>query len=81
MSQFKVFGVDVQMARPRASHKNRNVKITDQAYDAARIAAGFTGESIVEFVSRIVAEHAERIIDEQYQLRRAAEPKRQIKKV
>jgi uncharacterized protein (DUF1778 family) len=56
------------MARPRSDDKPHNLKMTAKAYKAARIAAGYTGESIVSFVSRIVEERATEIIEEQHRL-------------
>jgi uncharacterized protein (DUF1778 family) len=56
------------MARPRSDPKPHNLKMTAAAHKAARIAAGYTGESIVAFVNRIVEERAGEIIEEQHKL-------------
>src|SRR4051812_26564222 len=42
---------EVQMAQ-----KTTPVRITDEAIRWARIASGYTGESVAEYVSRVVAE-------------------------
>lgn len=67
------FRLEDSMARPKSAPKSRNIKITVDAYESARIASGFTGESIVDFVSRIIKDQGEKIIDEQYKLRKAKE--------
>lgn len=43
------------MAKER---KNTPVRIDDDAINAARIASGYTGESMADYVSRIVKERA-----------------------
>lgn len=47
-----------QMARPRKMAKSVPVRLTEEAMELAKIAAGYTGESMAEYVSRIVAERA-----------------------
>lgn len=44
------------MGRPRKDRKTSPVRLTDDAVRWARIAAGYTGESMAEYVSRVVAE-------------------------
>jgi hypothetical protein len=46
------------MARKAAAQKTTPVRLSDDAIRWARIASGYTGESMAEYVSRIVAEHA-----------------------
>jgi hypothetical protein len=46
------------MAEPRGQ-KTTPVRLTDGAVKWARIASGYTGESVAEYVSRIVEEKAE----------------------
>lgn len=40
--------------------KTTPVRLTEEAVRWARIASGYTGESMTEYVSRLVAEHAKR---------------------
>jgi hypothetical protein len=40
----------------RKAQKTTPVRLTDEAIKWARIASGYTGESMAEYVSRIVAE-------------------------
>lgn len=40
------------------AQKTTPVRLTDEAIKWARIASGYTGESMAEYVSRIVAAHA-----------------------
>lgn len=40
--------------------KTATVRVTDEAIKWARIASGYTGESMVEYISRVVAEHGKR---------------------
>jgi hypothetical protein len=40
------------------AQKTTPVRLTDEAIRWARIASGYTGESMAEYVSRIVEEHA-----------------------
>jgi hypothetical protein len=47
--------LEQDMAEPK-SQKNTPVRISDEAIKWARIASGYTGESMAEYVSRIVAE-------------------------
>jgi hypothetical protein len=42
----------------KKGQKTTPVRLTDEAIAAARIASGYTGESMAEYVSRIVAERA-----------------------
>lgn len=40
--------------------KTTPVRLTDEAIRWARIASGYTGESVATYVSRLVTEHAQR---------------------
>jgi hypothetical protein len=42
----------------KAIPKTTPVRLSDEAIRWARIASGYTGESMAEYVSRLVAEHA-----------------------
>jgi hypothetical protein len=44
------------MARKAAKPKTTPVRLTDEAVKWARIASGYTGESMAEYISRIVAQ-------------------------
>jgi hypothetical protein len=46
-----------------AAKKTSPVRLTDEAMEWARIASGYTGESMAEYVSRIVAERARQDAD------------------
>jgi hypothetical protein len=41
----------------RKAQKSSPVRLTEEAIGWARIASGYTGESMTEYVSRIVTEH------------------------
>jgi hypothetical protein len=43
----------------KKAQKTTPVRLTDKAIEAAKIASGYTGESMSEYVSRIVAERAD----------------------
>jgi predicted HicB family RNase H-like nuclease len=43
--------------------KTTSVRLTESAYEAARIASGYTGESLVEYVSRVIDTQANSDID------------------
>lgn len=45
------------------AQKTTPVRISDEAIKWARIASGYTGESVAEYVSRIVAERAKEDAD------------------
>jgi hypothetical protein len=49
---------EVDAMEPKAQ-KSSPVRLTEEAIKWARIASGYTGESMTEYVSRIVAEHAQ----------------------
>jgi hypothetical protein len=49
--------------RARKPQKTSPVRLTDEAIRWARIASGYTGESMVEYVSRIVAERGRQDAD------------------
>lgn len=49
--------MDEPMARPKAP-KSTPVRIADASLALARIASGYTGESVAEYVSRVIAEVA-----------------------
>lgn len=54
----------VATERPMAKErKNMPVRITDDAIRWARIASGYTGESMAEYVSRIVVERGKEDAD------------------
>jgi hypothetical protein len=44
------------MGRPKKPAKTSPVRLTDEALKWARIASGYTGEAMSEYVSRIVIE-------------------------
>ena len=46
--------------------KTTSVRLTDEAVELARIASGFTGESITEYVSRIILAQAKADVDRLY---------------
>ena len=52
------------MGRPKASPKTHSIKITDEAHEAARIASGYTGETFVDLISRVVKQESIKIINE-----------------
>ncbi len=52
-----------EVARRKALPKTTPVRLTDDAVRVARIASGYTGESMAEYVSRVVVECGERDID------------------
>jgi hypothetical protein len=51
------------MARPKKLPKSQAVRLTEEAMRLARIASGYTGESMAEYVSRIVEERSQQDID------------------
>jgi hypothetical protein len=51
------------MARPKRGIKTMPVRLTDEAIAVARIASGYTGETMADYVSRIVVERANEDID------------------
>lgn len=53
------------MVREKKLPKSTPVRITDDAIRWARIASGYTGESMAEYVSRIVTEKAKADVEEQ----------------
>lgn len=56
--------------------KTTPVRLTADAIKWARIASGYTGESMAEYVSRIVAEHARADIARLHALATSEEPKK-----
>jgi hypothetical protein len=54
----------------KKAQKTTPVRLTDEAIEAARIASGYTGESMSEYVSRVLTERAnedaERLHAERY---------------
>jgi hypothetical protein len=48
------------MGRPKKIVGTTSMRLNDDAHQLARQACGFTGESLVEYVSRVVLEQAER---------------------
>lgn len=67
------------MARPKKPAKNSPVRLTEEALKWARIASGYTGESMAEYVTRIVIERgmedAERLHAEIIRGTRSPKPK------
>ena len=51
------------MARPRSVPKPANVRLTAEAHRLAEIARGYTGETLGEYISRVVCEHAQADIE------------------
>ncbi len=51
-----VGGGTCSMARPKKGVKTTPVRLTDEAIRWAKIASGYTGETMADYVSRIVAE-------------------------
>jgi hypothetical protein len=47
------------MAKKQVIPKTTPVRMSDEAIKWARIASGYTGESVAEYMSRVVAEYAE----------------------
>jgi hypothetical protein len=48
------------MARKAQQPKTTPVRLTDEAIRWARIASGYTGESMAEYVSRVLVENGKR---------------------
>jgi hypothetical protein len=46
-----------------SAKKNTPVRLADSAIALARIASGYTGESVAEYVSRVIAEQAQKDIE------------------
>jgi hypothetical protein len=44
------------MARPKKAEKNSPVRLTAEAQQWAKIASGYTGESMSEYISRVIVE-------------------------
>lgn len=67
------------MARPKKPEKNSPVRLTEEAIKWARIASGYTGESMSEYVTRITIERgkedAERLHTELMQKGKPSRPK------
>jgi hypothetical protein len=57
--------------------KTTSVRVSDEALKLARIASGYTGESVAEYISRVVADQAkqdsERLHAEEF---KGSKPKR-----
>jgi hypothetical protein len=51
------------MARPKKQAKTSPVRLTEEALKWARIASGYTGESMSEYVSRITIERGKQDAD------------------
>lgn len=51
------------MGRPKSSRQTITHKIDKEAYEAARVASGFTGDTIVDYISNAVREIAKRDIE------------------
>jgi hypothetical protein len=70
-------GMQATLDRPMArktTPKNTPVRLSDEAVRWARIASGYTGESMAEYVSRVVAEVARKDADRLHG--EASKPKR-----
>jgi hypothetical protein len=52
------------MGRPKSAPKSHSIKITNEAHEAARIASGYTGETFVDLISRVVRQECVRIIEQ-----------------
>lgn len=61
--------IENPMGRPKSRPKTHHVKITSAAHEASRIAAGYSGESLVEYVSRIMEREANIDIDRYHEQR------------
>lgn len=44
------------MARPKKSSKTVTIRVTEEAHQLAQVASGYTGESIVDYASRVLSE-------------------------
>ena len=51
------------MARPKGVPKPANVRLTAEAHRLAEIARGYTRETLGEYISRVVCEHAQADIE------------------
>lgn len=51
----------------KADRKNTPVRIGDEAIRWARIASGYTGESMADYITRIVEERAQHDVDRLHQ--------------
>lgn len=54
--------------------KSQSVKVGVDSLHLARIASGYTGETLMEYVTRVVADAARRDIEDQHAKYRAAQP-------
>jgi hypothetical protein len=54
---------EVQTMAKAKAQKTTPVRLSDEAIRWARIASGYTGESMAEYVSRVVAERAKEDAD------------------
>jgi hypothetical protein len=63
----------------RKAQKSTPVRLTEEAVKWARIASGYTGESVVEYVSRIVAERGKQDADRLHSELTSGKPKRSRK--
>ncbi len=59
----------------RKAQKSSPVRLTEEAIGWARIASGYTGESMTEYVSRIVAERGKEDAERLHTERMAGETK------
>jgi hypothetical protein len=60
----------------RKAQKSTPVRLTDEAVKWARIASGYTGESMTEYVSRIVAERGKQDAERLHAEMTGGSPKR-----
>ena len=70
--------LEQMMADPKAP-KTTPVRLSDEAIKWARIASGYTGESMAEYVSRIVAERSREDAERLHAEATAKAPKRGAK--
>ncbi len=62
------------MARPKKP-KTRPVRLTEEAIRWAHIASGYTGESMSDYVSRMIEEHARQDADRLHAAIKPRKPK------
>ncbi len=57
-----------------AKQKTTPIRLSDAAVEVARIASGFTGESVAAYCSRVLVERGNEDIERLYEARRAGAP-------
>lgn len=55
--------LDEPMAKKAANPKTAPIRVTDEAIGLVRIASGYTGESVAEYVSRVLIDVARQDIE------------------